>query len=97
SWTLSDDGTRTAMVSVFSSFRFSNPMTLSLPAVCLQFVNRNAVISPALPLNSSALVGTRKCQVLGHHHVELVARPDFQSRHGAHPLLDRALAHRTKL
>src|SRR5262249_18052339 len=85
---LTEAGTRTVTVAVFSSFRLSTPMTSSASAaaapLCLNFAH-------------STLEWSRKAQVLGDHHVEFVAGPDFDRWWTVHPRAEHLLADATEL
>src|SRR5580698_1407119 len=48
-------------------------------------------------LLDSLLGGTWKNQVVGHHHVELISRPDLDRRRAIHPVTQSLLAQSSHL
>ena len=52
---------------------------------------------PSLFPSASVPVRPRQYEVVGHHHVELIARPYLQSRRDVHPALETALRNLSEL
>ena len=87
-------GTRTEMV------RSSLPSASTAPSLALlstEFLFTLCKQELTSCVSSSALVWTRKGQVLGHHHVEFVTRPDVDRRRPVHAMVHRLLAEAAQL